>query len=123
MDAITVRIEAPESVREGDPIPYAVIVANESDHQQEVHLQGREIVFDVTVAREHGRPLWRRLAGEAVEAILRLDTFSAGESRRLEGLIDSRVLKPGHYVMQAMVPTETGTLASAPHPLQVIGPP
>lgn len=121
MDAITVTLEAPDSVRAGDPVPYAVIMANRSDRQEEVHLQGREVVFDVTIAKEGGGPVWRRLADEVVEAILRLDTFEPGETRRLEGVVDSSILKPGRYVMHATVPTETGALVSPARPLQVIG--
>ena len=117
MSDIAVTLEAPESARAGDRIPYAVIIGNESDNPQDVHLQGRDIVFDVVLAREDGEPVWRRLEGEAAQAILRLDTFAAGERRRLEGYIESGRIAPGRYTPQALVPTETGVLVSATSPI------
>jgi hypothetical protein len=117
MSEISVRLEAPEFASPGEPVSFAVVVVNHHSHAVDVHLQGRDIVFDVTVTGEGGRLVWRRLGDGATQAILRLDTFAPGESRRLEGVWDQRdsnggLVEPGFYTLQATLPTDGEPLVS-----------
>ncbi len=117
MSDITVRLDAPEFASPGTPVRYAVVIANEGEAAIEVHLQGREILFDLTVTAEGGKTVWRRLGEGAAQAILRLDTFAAGESRRLEDVWDQRdshgrLVEAGFYTLQATLPTDAEPLVS-----------
>ncbi len=75
-----VEITVPAKVRRGDAVPIMLRLVNDADTAVDVVLQGRPIAFDVAVTRTDGEPVWHRLAGETVTAILQLRTLPAGES-------------------------------------------
>ena len=117
MRSIRVTLEAPHSAGAGETIPFVVVLANPSDAALDTHLQGREIIFDVTVSDKSGKPVWHRLANAVTQAILRLDTFAPGEARRLYCEWDQRTpeggrVARGSYTVHASVPTESGSLES-----------
>ncbi len=123
---ISVRIEAPEFAEVGRPVPYSVVITNEGDSAADLHLHGREIVFDLSVIGEGGALVWRRLEGETTQAILRLDTLAPGESITVSGGVwDQRdrsgaFVEPGFYTLQASVPTDAESLISRDRLLQVM---
>ena len=124
MRSLAVTLEAPDSANAGEIIPFAVVLANESGSPLDAHLQGREIIFDVTVSDKRGNPVWHRLANAVTQAILRLDTFAPGEVRRLYCDWDQRTsegdsVARGSYLVHASVPTESGSLESEPKELKL----
>lgn len=125
MNDIDVRIEAPEFVEARTHVPYSVVITNEGDGSTDLHLQGREIVFDLSVIGDGGTLVWRRLEGQVAQAILRLDTLAPEESLTLSDVWDQRDLagayvEPGFYTLQASIPTDGEPLLSRDRLLQVM---
>lgn len=121
---LKVRLEAPEFAPWRGRIEYSVVVENEGESTIDAHLQGREPVHDLTVTGKGGEVVWRRLAGEIVQGILRIDTLAPRESLRFAGEWDQRdsaghYVEPGFYTLQATVPTDTGPLISQDCLLQI----
>lgn len=125
MSHLQVRLEAPEAAAAGEPVAYAVVIRNNGSQSLDLHLQGREPIFDLRVTDEAGVTLWRRLEGQAVQAILRLDTLDPGKSLTLGDTWDQRdasgrILAPGLYTLQAEVPTDGQPLVSRARQLRVV---
>ena len=125
-DHLEVRLEAPEFAVEREPIRYAVVVENSGDAPLDLHLQGREILFDLAVIGEGGGLVWRRLHDSAAQAILRLETLDPGETIRLEDSWDQRgsdgqFVEPGFYTLQATLPTDGAALLTQDRLLQITG--
>lgn len=121
---LKVRLEAPEFAPLRERIEYSVVVENEGESTIEAHLQGREPVHDLTVTGKGGEVVWRRLEGEIVQGILRIDMLAPHESLRIPGAWDQRDLaghhvEPGFYTLQATVPTDAGPLISQDCLLQI----
>jgi hypothetical protein len=110
----TVLLVAPESAVRGQPVAIAVVMENPSDKPLDLHLQGREIVFDVTVTADDGHLVWQRDNG-VTQAILRLETLAPGASIRLEEVWDQTDLsgqpvEAGLYTIHGTVPTDSEPL-------------
>lgn len=125
MSHLQLTLEAPEAAAAGEPVTYAVVIRNNGSQSLDLHLQGREPIFDLRVTDEAGITLWRRLEGQSVQAILRLDTLDPGESITLEDVWDQRdasgrFVAPGLYALQAEVLTDAQSLMSQTSPLRVV---
>ena len=123
MNQCTVRLVAPEFAVEGGPVRLAVVIENSSDKQADLHLQGREIVFGITVTGEGGRPVWQKEQGVA-QAILRLETLAPGGSIQLDDVWDQtdsagKPVDAGFYTIQGSVPTDGEPLLTQAHLLHV----
>jgi len=123
-DTLAVTLDAPDSVRAGEPVPVTISITNQSGRSLTLHLQGREIVFDVTVSREDGIPVWRRLAGAAVQAILRVEQLEAGGEIILRATwsqqdATGKPVRPGTYYLQGSVPTDGDPLVTPPRELKI----
>ena len=106
-----IEISVPAEARRGDSVPIALRLVNDADTAVEVALQGRPVAFDVTVARPDGEPVWRRLAGETVTAILQLRMVAAGESLDFRTAWDQRTdrgapVPAGEYVVKGTIPSD-----------------
>jgi len=117
MQTPSVHLEAPEFAGPGERIDFSVVIGNPEDEPREIHLLGREIVFDLSVVGDGGRIVWRRLEGETTQSILRIVDLAPGESITLNGSWDQRdsngdPVKPGFYTLQASLPTDTAPLVS-----------
>ena len=117
MGSLTVSLLAPDAVPSGNDLSFEVVLRNETDDTVVAHLHGREIVWDVVVTDSAGEVLWQRLSGAIIPAILRLDTFAPGESRRFHTTWDrrdpeGRRVGPGTYFAKARVPSDAGDLLS-----------
>ncbi len=117
MNGIRVTLEAPETASAGEPVAYAVVITNVGSEPLDLYLQGREPTFDLRVTDETGATVWRRLEGQSVQAILRIDTVGPGEAMTLDDVWDQRdasgrILAPGVYGLQAEVPTDGQPLMS-----------
>jgi hypothetical protein len=101
----------------GRPVRFILRARNTSTRAIELHLLGRTIAFDIVVTDPIGVQVWRRLEGEVVPSILRLERLGAGDILEFRHEWDQRatdgsVVPPGTYAAFAILPTD------APIPLQ-----
>ena len=120
-----VEIVVPPKVAAGVPVPIAIRIGNTTDRPIELHLQGRTVVFDLTVSRGDA-VVWRRLEGESVTAILQLRTLAPGEVLELKDTWrqedgTGRPVGRGKYSVTGMVPTDAAPLRAGPVTLTVDG--
>lgn len=95
----------PSRARVGRRAPFTLRLRNPSRQPVEAHFLGREIVFDVVVARADGAVVWRRLERGVGPSILQLRTLRPGES--LEWRDDTWLPKePGRYKAQGILPSD-----------------
>ena len=103
----------------GAPVPITLRIANTGERPIELHLQGRTIVFDLTV-RRGAAVVWRRLEGESVPAILQIRMLAPGEVLELKETWDQQV-GPGAYSVSGEIPTDGAPLRAGPVPLTISG--
>jgi hypothetical protein len=104
-------LTVPPGVRLGDSVPIVLRLVNAADTAAEVALQGRPVAFDVVVTRADGSPVWRRLAGEVVSAILQLRRLGPGEGLDFQASWDQRTyagepVPAGDYLVTGVIPTD-----------------
>jgi hypothetical protein len=121
---LRIALEAPGAVAAGEPVAYKIVIRNGGSEPLDLYLQGREPVFDLRVADEAGVTVWRRLEGQTIQAILRVDTLCPGESMTFGDVWDQRgtsggILPPGVYMLQAEVPTDGQPLVTQASELRV----
>jgi len=125
-DSVAFRVHAPSSVRAGEPVPIELILTNRTERPLTIYLQGRPLAFDITVRRQDGDTIWRRLEGQVVSAILAVRTLAPAESLTFEAVWDGRdssgkPAPPGRYQITGRLPTDTPEgLTTLPTPLQVV---
>jgi hypothetical protein len=120
-----VELVVPGRVAPGAPVAMAIRIVNPSDRPIDLHLQGRTTVFDLTVSRGD-TVVWRRLEGEAAQAILQLRTLAPGEVLELRHTWSQenaagRQVGPGQYRVSGSVPTGGDSLTAGPVPLTIGG--
>lgn len=109
----------------GQPVAVTVRLMNIGLEPVELYLRGREITLDLEVTRSDGRPVWSRLEGQVVQAILALRTLEPQEVIELSAEWDQRdgggsLVGPGSYTMVARILTDgTMRLESPPVSFQV----
>jgi hypothetical protein len=109
----------------GEAVRVRLRLANVSDRPIEVHLQGRETVFDVVVLDASGAEIWRRLGGDPVLAILQLRPLAAGDSIEFVATWNQtdgagRQVPTGSYRVIGELPGDSPTpMRSAPAILQI----
>lgn len=109
----------------GEPVPIAFRVENVSGRTLTLYLTGRSIAFDLVVEAVDGTSVWRRLEGEVVQSVLRLQTLNAAEALVLEDVWDQRSssghpVPPGEYRVRAELFTERGSLAPPHQRLRIL---
>jgi hypothetical protein len=125
-DSIAFRVHAPASVHAGEPIAIELVLTNRTERPITLYLQGRPLAFDVTVAREDGHVVWRRLEGQVVSAILAVRALAPAESLTFQAVWDGRLpdgatIPPGRYRITGSLPTDTPEgLTTPPAQLQVL---
>jgi hypothetical protein len=122
-DSMRVEIVVPPRVAVGAPVPITLRIANTAERPIELHLQGRTIVFDLTV-RRGAAVVWRRLEGESVAAILQIRMLAPGEVLELKETWQQkdgggRPVGPGEYSVTGMVPTDAAPLRAGPVTLTI----
>lgn len=111
-DSIAFRVHAPASVHAGEPVPIELVLTNRTEQPITLYLQGRPLAFDITVTREDGQVVWRRLAGQVVSAILAVRTLAPAESLTFEAVWNGRLpggapIPPGRYRIVGSLLTDT----------------
>lgn len=123
-DTLRLGIEAPERVPAGEAVPMTLRVENVSGRTLELHLRGRTVAFDLVVSDPDGRELWRRLEGEFVPAILRLESLAAGEALEFTDAWDQRTgagerVPTGVYQLRGEILTDGEPLVTPERPLRI----
>jgi hypothetical protein len=125
-DSIAFRVQAPPSVHAGEPIPIELVLTNRTERPITLYLQGRPLAFDVTVTREDGSVVWRRLEGQVVSAILAVRALVPAESLTFETVWDGRLpggaaAPPGRYRVTGSLATDQPEGLTTPAaPLQIL---
>jgi len=123
-DSLALRLTVPERVRQGEAVQFTFRVENVSGRHLNLYLRGREITFDVVVTDHEDALVWRRLAGEVVPAILRLEPLAAGAVLELSGIWDQRLTSgapapTGDYCIQVELLTEGNPILSPKHQFEI----
>jgi hypothetical protein len=112
-DSVEVTISTPRYAALGDQVPISVVVRNNRQRRIELHLTGRDITFNIVVARTADSTIvWERLRNVAVQQILQLKSLAPGESFTLSDRW--RATEAGEFVIGAELPTDTKGLEAAP---------
>jgi hypothetical protein len=125
-DTLQLRLEVSDTTESGGSIPVILRVQNASAQGIDLYLRGRDPTFDLVVRREGDpQPLWRRLEGEVIPAIVRVDHLEAGGTMELHATwpqVDQRggTLPPGRYTLQAELLTEGAPLPSEPRVVEIV---
>jgi hypothetical protein len=126
LNSVTLDIVVPATVHVGQAIPITLRLTNSSRKPVTIYLQGRPIAFDITVTRPDGTPVWRRLDGAVVSAILQVRELKAGEVIELSDTwpqLDKggQSVPPGDYLVTGVLPTDPpAELRSASVPLRIL---
>lgn len=126
--SIRFEIDAPPQVPVGEPVPITLRAKNIGAAPMDLYLRGRQIAFDITITRENGEIVWRRLEGRTVPAILQVRTLGPGESLELGEVWDQqtkagRMAGPGLYRVQGTFPTDSRQPAkTTAAPLRIVAP-
>src|SRR5262245_31840654 len=81
-ESLRLELLAPSRVRAAAPVTLRLRVQNVSQRAVDLYLRGRNVTFDVVIARASGEVVWQRLEGEIIPAIVHLRPLKPGE--RLE---------------------------------------
>ena len=120
---LTLRI--PERVRAGIVVPIIMLVENTSAKPLELYVRGREMTCDFVVRAPGGDIVWRRLEGEVIPAILRLEVLLPAQPIAFRDSWDQvgysgDLVAPGVYsVTGAVLTDESSTLESAAITLRI----
>jgi hypothetical protein len=114
-----VTLHAPENVLLGEPVPITIRLENKREEPLELYLRGREATCDIVVTANDGRVVWRRLEGEIVPAIIRLEVLAPGEIVELRDSWDQRdkggkPAGPGSYTIRGTVLTDGSSTLESP---------
>jgi hypothetical protein len=104
-------LTVPAEVPTGHSVPILLRLTNASNAAQDLALQGRPSAYDVIVTRRDGAIVWRRLEGEVIQSILRLQTLAPGESLEFRHSWNQRDnsgqrVPPGEYFVTGVLPTD-----------------
>ncbi|HET9726117.1 MAG TPA: BsuPI-related putative proteinase inhibitor [Gemmatimonadales bacterium] len=125
-DSVAFRVHAPTSARAGEPVPIELVLTNRTERPLTLYLQGRPLAFDITVSREDGTAVWRRLEGQVVSAILAVRELAPAASLKFEAVWDGRCrdgrsAPAGRYRITGRLFTDTPEgLTTAAVPLQIL---
>jgi hypothetical protein len=115
-DSVQVTLELPARARVGDIVAIELRVTNITNRPVELHLQGRDVVYDLMVSTNDGL-LWRRLQGRTVQSILQLKSLAPAEVMLLRDVWKPE--QPGDYTVRGEIPTDAEPLRTKSATLQV----
>jgi len=116
---IRLTLHIPERVPTGSVVEITMRIENVSAEPVELYLRGLELTCDFVVTAPNGDIVWRRLEGQVVPAILRLEVLRPGlaiECRDSWCQVNNAgdPVVPGPYAVHGVVLTEgSSTLESA----------
>jgi hypothetical protein len=126
-DSLELSLAGPAEVPAGHRVHFTFQARNTASRPLGLYLLGRTPTLDVEVSRPTGDPVWRRLEGEVIPAILQVRTLAPGERLAAEVDWDQRTrtgapARPGEYVARARLLTEDGNLSAPPMSFRIVGP-
>lgn len=123
-DSLRLTLSTPDEVESGERVPMVLRAENVAGRTLELYLRGRTIAFDIVVEDEAGGQVWRRLEGEIVPAILRIEPLAPDDTLTLTHTWDQRgddgrPVGPGLYTVRARLLTEEDPISFPPAALRV----
>ena len=114
-----VTIEVPETAAAGETILITMRIENTSSELVELYLHGREATYDFIVTNSDNDIVWRRLEGEVVQAILRVEVLAPGQALELRDSWNQRDnagkrVAPGSYFVSATLLGEGSSMLESP---------
>jgi hypothetical protein len=124
-DSLRLELGLPEKVKAGQEVIMTLRVENTAKRTLELYLTGEPPAFDLIVTDEGGEVIWRRLEGEVVTMVLRLEALAPGEALTFSHPWDQRdddgvPVPPGAYTVRGELLTEGDPLASRSRTLIVV---
>jgi hypothetical protein len=120
-----VTLIVPVTVPRGIPVPIRMQFENTTPDPLELILRGREPAYDFVVTAASGKVVWRRLAGEMVFAILRIEIINPGQILEFRDSWDQHdnagdLVPPGTYTLRGVILSDgNSTLESAVIPFRI----
>jgi hypothetical protein len=110
-DSLRLSLGVPAHSAAGTPVPFTLTIENVSGRPLDLYLRGRTIAFDIVVLDSAGIAIWRRLEGEIIPAVLRLEILAPGQLLDLSDEWDQRddagrPVSAGRYTAYGEVLTE-----------------
>jgi len=110
-DSLRLWLEVPERVGAGTVVPIRLRIENVSGRVLDLYLRGRSLTFDVVVTRAGGSLVWRRLEGEIIPAIVRIEVLGPGQRLEAHAQWDQRtstgeLAGPGAYTLTGQLLTD-----------------
>ena len=118
-DSLSLDLSVPVRARLGSEVTITLTATNRTSRTLELHLGGRDIIFDVIVRDSNERQVWRRLENVVTQSILRLEPLAPGASLVLSDKWTPRSLPPGRYWITASMPTDAAPLEFGPAPIDI----
>ena len=124
-ESLRLETDVPAQVAVGESVPIVLRATNVSGRPLELYLVGRSVTFDVTISGPDGATVWRRLDGQAVQAILQIRTLASEEMLEVRHDWDQRAatgqrIAPGTYVVQGALLTNGQPLRTPAAPLRIV---
>lgn len=125
-DSLSLALTLPKGVGAGQSVAITLVVENVTDRSLDLYLRGRTIAFDLIVTAPDGAVVWRRLEGDVIPAILRIETLPPGGRLELSDEWDQRTnagrpVASGEYLVRGELLTEAEPLVSPTGRLRVGG--
>ncbi|MEA2712125.1 MAG: Intracellular proteinase inhibitor [Gemmatimonadales bacterium] len=123
---MTLHLVMPARVRVGEGVPITLRLTNAGRRAADVYLQGRPAAFDIVVTRRDGTPVWRRLEGAVVPAVLQVRSLAPGAVLEFRDSWPQRTnlgaaVEPGDYLVTGVLPTDPpAELRTRPAPLRIL---
>lgn len=108
---MTLHLVMPARVRVGEGVPITLRLTNADRRAADVYLQGRPAAFDIVITRRDGTPVWRRLEGAVVPAVLQVRSLAPGAVLEFHDSWPQRTnlgaaVEPGDYLVTGVLPTD-----------------
>lgn len=124
-DSLRLILELPDSVEAGRDVPMTLLATNPTDRPLDLYLTSEPPAFDLTVTDSAGEVVWRRLEGEILTMVLRLETLEPGGTLSLSDVWDQRdaegaPVPPGTFTVRGELLTEQGPVPTKPQTLTIL---
>lgn len=123
-DSLRLTLTFRDTVTAGEPVPVTLRAENVTDRRLDLYLTGREVTMDLVVTNTAGDTIWRRLEGEVIPMVLRLESLEPNGSLELTATWPGRdqaghPVPPGVYHVRGSILAEGGAITSAPRELRI----
>ena len=123
---MTLEIVLADTVRSGEAVPITLRLTNTDRKPATAYLQGRPAAFDIVITRRDGTPVWRRLEGAVVPAVLQVRSLAPGAVLEFHDSWPQRTnlgaaVGPGDYLVTGVLPTDPpAELRTRPASLRIL---